>query len=583
MKNRSHPAPSLAVSSTTTEANHTGSWKYIRPVYHDRIAPCNVGCPAGVDIEGYMALLRDGKIDEACDLLLREHPIPAVTGRVCNHPCESSCNRLRFDGAVAIHAVERMLGDRILASPLPQPPPRIHDEAVAVIGSGPAGIACAYHLVRLGYHVEIFEQASRPGGMLRQGIPAFRLPRELLDRQMDYIRALGIEIHCDTRLGRDLMWRDLSSHFSAVFLGTGAHVGRRVGVPGDDDEGIWQGLEFLEAVNRGVRPKTGRRVVVIGGGNTAIDCARTALRLGAEPIILYRRTREEMPAIEEEIEDAQREGVEFVFLAAPVAFSAIGTELRGIHCQRMRLGEPDASGRRRPEPIDEGQFSLIADTVLTAVGEDADLEPLPEEILNHWGIDDWGGTASPFVFAGGDLAGDERTVASALGAGKRAAIGIDRQLRMQRGEALPCDDPGLLRLTPRGAQSMVRWSDADPVRRVAPLNEVVPFEDLNLDHFEPRGRHADRQRLEFDEVAGFTEVNLGLEAGAALAEAGRCFNCGVCNGCELCMIYCSDVAIRRSRTPDGPRFEIALDFCKGCGVCAVECPRGAISMTREGL
>lgn len=576
--------PPVAVSSITTEANHTGSWKYIRPAYHDRVAPCNAACPLGVDVEGYMALLREGRIDEAAELLAREHPMPAVTGRVCNHPCEDGCNRRHFDDAVAIHAVERMLGDRLLAAPLPQALPVTHAEAVAVVGSGPAGLSAAYHLARLGYRVEVFEQAEKAGGMLRHGIPPYRLPRAVLDGQVERIRALGVEIHTGVSLGRDVRWSELAERFGAVFFATGAYVGKPLGVPGDDAAGVWQGLGFLERCNRGEAPEVGRRVVVIGGGNTAMDCARTARRLGAEVTVAYRRTRAEMPAIAAEIDDAEREGVLFRFLAAPERVDEADGRVRGIECTPMRLGEPDASGRRRPEPSGEPPFCLPADTVLLAIGEDAQLGMLPAEAAERGAlaVDAWGATRLSGIFAGGDAAGHDRTVAHALGAGKRAALGIDRYLRRQRGDEPPTDDLTALRYGGSGNLSSTRWRDDDPVRRVAPLNEVVGFESLNLNHFQHAARHPDRRTGNGAAYGDFGEVNRGLESDVALTEAGRCFNCGVCNGCELCLIFCGDAAIHPS-ADGGGRFEIDLEYCKGCGVCAAECPRGAISMTREAL
>ena len=286
-------ARDISVSSTTTLVNRTGSWKYIRPVYHDRVAPCNERCPVGIDIEGYMNLLREDRIDEAVDLLLRENPIPAVTGRVCDHPCEQACNRAGLDGAVAVHAVERMLGDRALERPY-TPAPLKQREQVGVVGSGPAGIGCAYHLARLGYEVTVFEAAREPGGMLRLGIPEYRLPRAILDRQIERLRELGIKFVCDVRLGQDLQWNVLS-WFDAVFMAPGAHLPRQLGIPGEDHARVRQGLDFLADVNDGQRPGIGRHVLVIGGGNTAMDCARTARRLGAAATVMYRRRRAEMP------------------------------------------------------------------------------------------------------------------------------------------------------------------------------------------------------------------------------------------------------------------------------------------------
>jgi 2-oxoacid:acceptor oxidoreductase delta subunit (pyruvate/2-ketoisovalerate family) len=578
-----HGVPPIAISNTTTMVNKTGSWKYIRPVYRDGVAPCNEGCPVGIDIEAYMNLLRLDRLEEARELLLRENPLPATTGRVCYQPCEAACNRCNLDGAVSIRSVERMLGDAALNAPLPQPVPRTRSETIAVVGSGPAGLACAYHLARLGYGVTVLEAAAEAGGVLRLGIPAYRLPRNILDAEIERIRALGVEFRCHTRVGSDLPWSELDS-FDAVFLATGVHRSRALGIPGEEGDGVRPGLDFLREVNGGGRPDIGEDVVVLGGGNTAMDCARTALRLGAEPTVLYRRTRAEMPAIDEEVEEAEDEGVSIKFLAAPTEVRRDNGRVVGLLCQRMRLGEADASGRRRPVPIEGSDFFLQADTVLAAIGEVPDFDSWPEEI-GHDGqvvqVDGYGATTRVAVFAGGDLADQPHTVAHALGSGKRAAIGIDRHLRNAAAnddEALP--DLDALRLGSGGNASITRWRNDDPVRRVEATNAVVRFEHLNMDHFDRRSREKENALPPHVASRGFEEIHAGLPPDAALREAGRCFNCGVCNDCELCLIFCPDIAISRRSNGDG--FEIAYDYCKGCGVCAAECPRGAMAMIREG-
>ncbi len=574
--------PPVAVSDRSTLVTHTGSWKYIRPQYRDRVAPCNEGCPVGIDIEAYMNLLREGRVEEAYALLLRENPMPAVTGRVCHHPCELRCNRRWFDEAVSIHAVERVLGDLALERPADRPSPPERRERVAIVGSGPAGLACAYHLAGLGYRVTVFEAGPEPGGMLRVGIPAYRLPRAILDREIERIRSHGVDIECSTRVGVDRSWSWMLETYHAVFIATGAHGARPLGVAGETAPDVRAGLDFLKEVNAGGRPDLGRRAVVVGGGNTAIDCARTARRLGAEATILYRRTRAEMPAIAQEIDEAAREGVTFVFLGAPVALHMEEGRLRTVECVRMQLGPPDDSGRRRPVPTDE-RFSLPADTLLSAIGETAELEAIPADLDRTSAgvtVGPYGGTNRAQVFAGGDLADAPRSVADALGAGKRAAIGIDRYLRLLDRRSPDGADPAAFRYGREGNLSMTRWRGDDPVRRSAAVNEVVPFDDLNVHHFTPVPRRPDASRPDETHPLRFEEVNLGLTRDAAFAEARRCFNCGVCNRCDLCLIFCPDVAI--SRLEDGAGYRIALEYCKGCGVCAEECPRGAITMTQEG-
>lgn len=573
----------IAVSSISTRATKTGSWKYIQPAYHDRVAPCNQACPVGIDIEGYLNLLREGQVEEACDLLVRENPMPAVTGRVCHHPCEAGCNRCSFDEGVAIHAIERQLGDLVLdAAPhKAAPAPR---GLVAVVGSGPSGLACAYHATRLGYRATVYEAAKEAGGMLRVGIPAYRLPRAVLDQQIEWICGHGVTIECGVRVGVDVTWANLLGAFDAVFVAPGAQQSRPLGIPGEGLPGVQSGLAFLRAVNGGERPEVGKRVVVVGGGNTAMDCARTALRLGAAVTVLYRRTRAEMPAIPDEVDDAEREGVQFVFLAAPVRLQSSDGRVDAIECQRMKLGAPDASGRRRPEPVEGDRFTVPADTVLSAIGEVADFGPLPKEVERTAAglvTDEWGATTRAAIFAGGDATQGPRTVADALGMGKRAAIAMDRYLKDREAGSARREGPDLsaLRLGPSGNASMTRWRGDDPITRMAPVNEVVTYDDLNPRHFTHAPRTADARLSVAESRRTFAEVNRGLTREEALEEAARCFNCGVCNRCDLCLVYCPDVAVAREN--GGYRFE--LDYCKGCGICAAECPRGAITMTRDGL
>jgi NADPH-dependent glutamate synthase beta subunit-like oxidoreductase len=597
-----HGVPVVAVTDKSTRANRTGSWKYIRPIYQDKIAPCNQGCPVGIDIEACMNLVREGRTDEAVDLLLVENPFPATTGRVCYHPCETVCNRARFDEAVSIHAVERGLGDLALERPLPEPAPRTRRETVGVIGSGPAGLSCAYHLARLGYGVTVYEAGAEPGGVLRSGIPEYRLPRRVLDREIERIRALGVEIRCGVAIGRQPSIDELMKQHDVVVAATGAHRERPLEVEGGNLAGVRPGLEFLAEVNRGLRPRLGRRVVVIGGGATAIDCACSAVRLGAEVRLVHAGSREQLTGAVDEVREAACEGVRFEFHAVPVAVlgavpaAEVGalsgveasfgefedargvSRVGGVRCVRVAPGDGDGP----PRPVAGSDFFLEADTVLVALGEDVDGGYLPRTVAAADGVvhtDALGATGEGRLFACGDLIDQPRTIALAIGSGKRAAIGIDRHLRGQSGEAgLP--EAAALRLGPEGNVSMARWRGADPVRRENPVNEVVGYDQINTAHFAHVPRFRDRYRTAEWTRTRFEEANLGLTREDAVAEACRCFNCGVCNSCEVCLVFCPDAAITRRH--DGG-FNISYKYCKGCGVCAAECPRCAMSMTREGL
>jgi 2-oxoacid:acceptor oxidoreductase delta subunit (pyruvate/2-ketoisovalerate family) len=403
----------------------------------------------------------------------------------------------------------------------------------------------------------------------------------VIDKEIERIRSLGVEIRCCSKVGANVPWDTLDGH-DAVFLASGAPKSRLLGFPGEEHDRVRPGLDFLHEVKKGGWPSLGRRAVVVGGGNTAMDCARTALRLGAEALVLYRRGRLEMPAIKEEVSEAEREGAVFRFLSAPIGIRTADGALEGLDCVHMRLGEPDASGRRRPIPVDGSEFFLPCDTVLTALGEEPDWEggpPWRAENDSLVPVDELSGYRRPGVFAGGDIIDQPRSVADAIGSGKRAAVGIDRYLRSLAGER-PEADISALRFGVGGNIALTRWRSDDPVSRASQLNEVVPVEDLNTDHFILTRRNQDRHLSIRECRSTFAEVNKGLDLTASLEEAKRCFNCGVCNHCELCLIFCPDVAITRNANGG---FAIDYEYCKGCGVCNHECPRGAMAMTREGL
>lgn len=565
--------PPMPASIASTLYNKTGSWRYMRPVYRERTPPCNDACPAGEDIVRWLGLVADRRFGEAWEVLRQENPFPGVCGRVCPHPCEAQCNRERLGGAIAIHAVERFLADWAAAQGLaPQEQQPTRPETVAVIGSGPAGLSCAYHLARKGYPVTVFEAETLPGGMLRTGIPAYRLPREVLDREIAAIERLGVEIQTGMRLGANLSWDDLDS-YSAVFLALGQQLSRELGIPGEEAQGVLHGLEFLRRLNLGEEVPLGRRVAVIGGGNTAMDAARSARRLGSQVTVVYRRSRAEMPAIAEEVQEAEEEGVDFLFLAAPVEVLSAGGRVRALRCVRMRLGEPDASGRRRPEAIAGSEFELEVESVLPALGQEADLGGLPADIAHERGmirVEPSTATTRAGVYAGGDVATGFGTVTAAIGSGKRAAIAIERML---------C------------GQQMGEFSPLSRNLRVAPrpmLPDVVAFEELNLAYLHPAPRPAAPHRPVAERLRDFSEATPGLDEETAVGEGLRCFSCGTCNRCDNCLVFCPDISILRRgdwvrEYPSYPFFEVDYDYCKGCGICASECPRHAITMEEELL
>jgi NADPH-dependent glutamate synthase beta subunit-like oxidoreductase len=516
-----------------------------RPVYVDLLPPCNVGCPAGENIQAWLAHVQAGEHERAWRVLVADNPLPAIHGRVCYHPCESVCNRANLDSAVSIHAVERFLGDLALERGWRYDPPAMRSgKRVLVIGAGPSGLSAAYHLARLGHEVEVRDAGAEPGGMMRYGIPAYRMPRDVLGGELERIAALGVRFTGEHRV-TDLDAERREGSFDAVFVAVGAHLSKRVDIPAVDAGPIVDAVSFLRGVASGEHPMIGRRVAVYGGGNTAMDAARVARRLGAEEaLIVYRRTREQMPAHEEEAQDAEREGVRINWLRTIKAFE--GPELQ------VELMELDDSGF--PQPT--GRFeTLAADTVILALGQETDtafLRDVPGVEFDRDGtvrVSRSLMTGCPGVFAGGDMVPSERTVTVGVGHGKRAAREIDAWLRGQE-LARPAKHPMA------GFEKLNLWYFGDAPRRRQP--ELEPSERL----------------VDFGEVVG------GLSAQAATFEARRCLSCGNCCECDGCFGACPEDAV--IKLGKGYRYEFDYDRCTGCRACYEQCPVHSIEMIPEG-
>jgi len=524
--------------------SRSGPVRSRRPVYVDLLPPCNVACPAGENIQAWLAHVKAGRHEDAWRTIVESNPLPAIHGRVCYHPCEGGCNRADLDSAVSIHAVERFLGDLAIERGWQYDAPAERTgKRVLVVGAGPCGLSAAYHLARLGHEVEVRDAGDEPGGMMRYGIPAYRLPREVLDAELARFQALGVRFVTRHRVD-DLAAERQEGGFDAVFVAVGAQLSKRVDLPASDAAQIVDALSFLRSVSSGEQPVIGRRVAVYGGGNTAMDAARTARRLGAEEtLVVYRRTRAQMPAHEEEAEDAELEGVRMNWLRTIAAVD--GPTLQ------VEVMELDDTGF--PQPT--GRFeTLEADTVILALGQDADtgfLRDIPGVELSRdgtVGVSSTLETGAPGVFAGGDAIEGERTVTVSVGHGKRAARQIDAWLRKR------------------------------PVER-SPKHETVTFDDLNLWYFGDNPRRSQPELEPEQRVDGFAEVLAGLGEREAVYEAGRCLSCGNCFECDGCLGACPEDAV--IKLGPGYRYRFDYDRCTGCATCFEQCPVHAIEMVAE--
>ena len=516
----------------------TGTWSSQRPRYVEILAPCNAWCPAGNDVVGFVQALAKQGLAEASAILRRTTPLAGTCGRVCPAPCMEGCNRGEYDGSVQIRALERWIADHEHSEPAPRRA-ELHKH-VAIVGGGPAGIGAAGTLALAGQRATIFEKERMLGGLLATGIPSYRLPREVLARELALLAALGVESRTGAALAKEDLPRLARAH-DAVILATGLQRTRRLDVPGAALPGVEEGLDFLRRLNLGEPVHLAGHVVVLGGGNSAMDCARSALRVGATRVtVAYRRTEAEMPAIREEIEEAVREGVKLRLLSAPVGFVGDG-RVRAVELAEVVLGEPDESGRRSPV-VSERVARLSCDHVLLALGQSPDLALLPAGwALFEGRVHDRGQPLD--VFAAGDFATGDGTVAHAIGSGRRAAT---------------------LALSTLGLDVPVF---ARPDRAAA-----VPSTDIRFDHFERRAPARETLAHGRASELGFAEVNQGL---ADALESHRCFSCGHCTHCDTCLVYCPEGVVRRAENG----YALDYTYCKGCGICVHECPRKGLEMT----
>jgi len=545
-----------------------------------KLPPCRAACPAHVNVQAYVALIQRGKFKEAVEVIRKDLPFPAICGRVCFSPCEDACARVNLDQAVAIRALKRLVADieREQGRVIAQPVPKKYSEKVAIIGAGPAGLTAAYELAKLGYPVTVFERMDEPGGMMRYCIPDFRLEKFVVANEIAYIKDLGVEIKTGVEFGRDITLESLKNEgHKAIFIAIGTQVGMKLNVPGEDLEGVINAVDFLRAIALGKKIVIGEKVAVIGGGNTAIDAARTAKKHGAkEVMILYRRSREEMPALPHEVELAEKDGIKFYFLVTPKQIIGENGKVKAVECLRMRLGEPDKSGRRRPIPIAFSEHQYEVDMVIPALGQVVETSVLPPELLSKekrgppLQVDPLTlETNIPGVFAGGDVATGPASIIEAVAAGKRAAVSIHRYLR---GEDLRKD-------------------------REEAIEETTWVKDWRLLEKKERRYESpiEKPHLSFEEARAYLEK---LKRQARF-EAFRCLGCGPCAeclasmdlcegdkavvdegkcvGCNVCVVVCPVGAIKKNEKGVA---QVNEDVCKGCGLCAARCPEQAISMKK---
>ncbi len=571
----------IPCSSQSTEMNKTGSWRFLRPEFDEKTSPCSAACPAGEDIARIEMLCAQGAFKEAWEMILRENPFPGVCGRVCPHPCETVCNRGEFDEAIAIHTLERFLAETASRYDLKSGLPRLtaKKQRIAIVGSGPAGLSASYFLALLGYSCDVLEATPEPGGVLRWGIPTYRLPLLALKSDIRRIESQDVQILTGQKLGRDFL-QCAADRYDAVFMGCGHSNTVKLGIPGENANTVEDGLQFLNRLRRGDAISLSGTYAVIGGGNTAIDVARSIIRLGGKAIILYRRRRHDMPAFDEEVQTGLDEGVELRELVTPVRIKAEGTQCT-LTLQEMKISGEDRNGRASILPMEGKTQELRVERVFEATGalpgEDWFNPPaktnvslaLSHTILVH-------PDRGPALFFGGDLTNEIKSVAHAVASGKQAAMALD--ILFHSGVDAIVPELAACRVGQGPSLSMEMYMGGN--RRLR-NNHIVSYEEINTDHFQFQPRITRPRLLREERRTSFEEIDLKISTNLAIREADRCFNCGICNQCDNCYMFCPDLAVIREKNRD--ERHINYDYCKGCGLCVVECPRNAMTLREEDI
>ena len=564
----------ISRSNISTEINKTGTWRFVRPKYHEKTAPCSAACPAGEDIARIEMLSNQGRYQDAIATILIENPFPAVCGRVCFHPCETACNRGGFDDPVAIHALERFIGDIAIRDDLTLKLKKfpVNGKTVCIAGAGPSGLAAGYFLSQLGYSCDIYEARSEPGGVLRWGIPRYRLPDAVVKSEIERIKKTGVKIICNTPMTQNLL-QDVKDRYHAIFIGCGHGRSLKMNIPGETM--AFDGLEFLNRLRNGKAVSPNGTAAVIGGGNTAIDVARSLVRLGATTTLVYRRRKQDMPAFKDEVEMADKEGVRIMELYSPLEINEDNGEYV-LSLQRMKTSGMETDlGQARVIPDGQNTHHLRVQKIIVAIGAEPSSPwqlPLHKNAetlyLSHCSFM----ASDPPLLFGGDLTNTIKSVTDAVASGKQAAMALD--IFFKQGRHAITDRLNSCLVGNGPALSMECYTGGN---RLARNSHIVSHDDINLDYFSQTFRVESKSIAIDKRMNSFDEIEATFTIKQVMEETRRCFNCGICNACDNCRIFCPEIAV----ILQGSERKINLDYCKGCGICVFECPRSAMDLEEE--
>ena len=564
----------ISRSNISTEINKTGTWRFVRPKYHEKTAPCIAACPAGEDIARIEMLSNQERYQDAVETILLENPFPSVCGRVCFHPCETVCNRAGLDDPVAIHALERFIGDIAIRDELTLKLKKFPEngKTVCIVGAGPSGLAAGYFLSQLGFSCDIYEARSEPGGILRWGIPRYRLPDDVVASEIERIKKTGVKIICNTPVTQNFL-QDAKDRYHALFIGCGHGRSLKMNIPGENM--AFDGLEFLSILRKGKAVPSNGTAAVIGGGNTAIDVARSLVRLGATTTLVYRRRKQDMPAFKDEVEMADKEGVRIMELYSPIEINEDDGEYV-LSLQRMKTSGMETD-RGRARVIPDGQITqhLRVQKIIVAIGAEPSA---PWQFPSHKNTETlylshctFTASEPPLLF-GGDLTNTIKSVTDAVASGKQAAMALDIFFKQGRhaitdrlNSCLVGNGPALSMECYMGGKRLIR----NP--------HIVSYDDINLDYFSQTPRVNSETLAINNRMNSFDEIEATFTINQTMEEARRCFNCGICNACDNCRIFCPEIAV----ILQGAKRQINLDYCKGCGICVFECPRSAMDLEEE--